>query len=608
MKSQDIILVIDDEPDNFDVIEILLLSENYYLSYVSGGQRAIERLSSLQPDLILLDVMMPDMDGITVCRQLKADPQWRSIPVIMITALTGKQDLAACFEAGADDFISKPVNGLELRARIRSLLRLRKQQQNIEALNHQLQEANQRLSHFNTALEEQVNQRTAELQHLVHYDALTELPSRLRLQEQLEQLWHNPCSPFSLMYIDCDRFSLVNGSLGHRVGDQLLQAVGQRLMQHVQAGDLVARVGEDEFCLLLHNLEYQEQVQQAAEEMLQLFTKPFAVADYEIFVTVSIGIAIGPTGFQHPSELLQSADMAMRKAKVQNKGGYQIFNQAMHTITFNRLLLENDLRRAIDRQEFFLHYQPIIDLKTHQIHGFEALVRWQHPTRGFVSPAEFIPCTEETGLILPIGLWVLQQACQQWRSWHDQGFQNISMSVNLSARQFLYPHLLRDLDRVLAETQMDPRQLKLEITESTILDNTSATLRTLDKLGDRGIHLSIDDFGTGYSSLQYLNRLPVHSLKIDRTFIQDLQETEQNAKIVEAIITLGHALGLTIVAEGVETEAQANQLQTLACNYGQGYLFSRPLAIEQAIALLQPSSPCAPHHCSSHTSPHCCFR
>jgi len=575
------LLIVDDEPNNFDVIEALLFDQDYQLHYAASGQEAIDSLNLVQPDVILLDVMMSGMDGIEVCQRIRAIPQWECLPIIMVTALTNKADLARCLTAGANDFISKPVNRLELAARVRSMLRIHWQYQ--------------QLATFNATLEETVQQRTAQLQTMIFQDALTKLPSRTFLLQKLEEMFQKGESSFAVIYLDCDQFKLVNGSFGHVVGDQLLFAIAERLQQHLRPEDVLARVGEDEFCFLLHHMDGAIAVKPFIEAILQSFNTPFIVADCEMFITVCMGITLGGSAYQQPEEPLQNADTAMYKAKLQGKGCYQFFERQMSLAMLNRLRLENDLQRALEQQEFVTYYQPIVNLKSGKICGFEALVRWQHPDRGMVSPGEFIPCMEETGLIVPVGMVVLQQACQQLRAWQQQGWTDFTMSVNLSVRQFACPTLLADIDRVLAETAVNPAQLKLEITESAIMDNAQMAIALTEQLRSRQIQISIDDFGTGYSSLGYLHRFPVDTLKIDRSFVNQIQSGNRNYQVVNTIIALSNQLDLAVIAEGVETIEQLQWLQQLGCAFGQGYLFSKPLAaaeIEQRYLKSQETTLC----------------
>jgi diguanylate cyclase (GGDEF)-like protein len=565
------ILVVDDEPDNFDVIETLLSTsedfeqetQTYNLHYAANGKDAIASLEIFQPDLILLDVMMPDMDGIEVCRRIKAMSQWKAVPIIVVTALTTKKDLAQCLFAGADDFISKPVNRLELTARVRSMIRIHQQYQ--------------QLATFNTQLEAMVQKRTAQLQNMLLEDALTKLPSRTFLVQELKDRLQAGESSLALVYIDCDQFKLVNGSFGHAVGNQLLMAIAQRLQRHLRPHDLLARMGGDEFCFLLHEIEEEISLEPFLQEILQSFAQPFAVANCEIFITVCMGIALGKYSDHKPEELLQDADTAMYQAKLRGKDSHQIFDRQMHLAMYNRLILENDLQRALEQQEFILFYQPIIELQTQKLVGFEALIRWQHPERGMVSPAEFIPSMEMTGLIVPVGMLVFRQACQQLYAWQQQGWTELTMSVNLSVRQFSSATLLADIDHIIAETKANPAHIKLEITESAIMDNAESAIALTKELRSRQIQISIDDFGTGYSSLGYLHRFPVDNLKIDRSFVSQIQTENRHYHVVDTIIALSNQLGLAVIAEGIETKEQLAWLQNVGCQYGQGYLFNRPL-------------------------------
>jgi diguanylate cyclase len=557
------VLVIDDEPDNFDVIETLLNDRDYQLHYAASGQEAIDSLNLFEPDVILLDVMMPGMDGIEVCQRIKAMPKWEAVPIVMVTALTAKTELARCLTAGADDFISKPVNRLELTARVRSMLRIHRQYQQLVT--------------FNARLEATVQQRTAELQTMIFQDALTTLPSRTFLLQKLAEVLQAGESSFAVVYLDCDRFKLVNGSFGYAIGNQLLIAITERLQHHLRPGDVLARMGEDEFCFLLHQIDDAIALEPFIQAILRGFQTSFVVADCELFMTACIGIALGSSVYQQPEEPLQDADTAMYKAKLRGKGCYQIFDRQMSLAMLNRLTLENDLQRALEHQEFVTYYQPIVNLQTQKLVGFEALVRWQHPDRHMVSPGEFIPCMEETGLIVPVGMLVLKQACQQLRAWHQLGWTQLTMSVNLSVRQFTCPTLLADIDRVLAETAVNPAHLKLEITESAIVDNAQKAIALTEQLRSRQIQISIDDFGTGYSSLGQLHCFPVDNLKIDRSFVNQIQAGNRNYQVVNTIITLSNQLELAVIAEGIETTQQLQCLQQLGCEFGQGYLFSKPL-------------------------------
>lgn len=567
LASQPSIVVVDDEPDNFEVIEALLSPEDYQLHYAASGEMALASLELFQPDLIMLDVMMPGMDGIELCQRLKAIAQWQGVPIIMVTALASKQDLARCLAAGADDFISKPMSAVELRARVRSMLRIRQQFQ--------------QLAHFNSRLETTVQHRTRALSNRIYRDSVTQLPSRASLLQTLQLSLDSQRGGCALIYLDCDHFKLVNGSFGHGVGDQLLVAIAQRL-QPVAQGQVLARMGEDEFCFLISPVPPGDELDYLVQRIRRSFDQPFQVDTYEIFITACLGIAQGQGAFCQPEQLLQDAEMAMYQAKLRGKNSHQVFDAVMRQAIVHRLQLENDLQHAVQRDEFVLHYQPIMALDGPTLVGFEALVRWRHPRRGMVSPGEFIPSLETTGLIVPVGLVVLRKACQQLSHWHRQGWDHLTMSVNLSVRQFASTTLLADVDRVLAETGVNPARLKLEITESAIMDNAEAALALTRALRDRQIKICIDDFGTGYSSLGYLHRFPADVLKIDRSFVNIDPGENRNYRVVETIVGLSQQLGLAVIAEGIERGDQLTWLRNLGCEMGQGVLFSMPLPAEEA--------------------------
>lgn len=557
------ILVVDDDPNNYDVIEAFLSDQDHCLHYAADGATALANLEHVNPDLILLDLMMPGLDGLEVCRAIKANSQWEGVPIIMVTALNSKHHLFRCLDAGADDFVTKPVNRLELRARVQSMLRIRQQYQ--------------ALATFNATLEATVQARTADLQRLIEQDPLTQLPSRIALVRQLQDLQRWGESGFALIILDCDEFKLVNGSFGYAVGDQLLVAIATRLKQLLGPGDLLARLGEDEFCYLKLGLGKTPELEPFLSKIQESFQAPFSLPSGEIFMTASLGIAFSQGSVLGSEDLLKNADIAMYKAKNKGRGGYQIYDQQMHLEIVQRLTLESDLQRAVDQQEFIVYYQPIFRLDTREISGFEALIRWQHPSRGMVSPGEFIPCLEATGFIVPVGLFTLHQACLQLKQWHQLGYPHLTMSVNISIRQFACPTLLDDIDQILYETQVNPALIKLEITESCIMENAETTIALTQQLRARQLQISIDDFGTGYSSLNYLHCLPVNSLKIDRCFVDGITPSTINYQVVKTIMLLSQQLGLDVIAEGIETEQELAYLQGLGCQFGQGYLVERPL-------------------------------
>lgn len=423
-------------------------------------------------------------------------------------------------------------------------------------------------------------QAEEKLVHDALHDTLTGLPNRVLLMERLRyalQHTQRSNSLFAVLFLDLDRFKVINDSLGHMLGDQLLVAIADRLAHCLNSNDTIARLGGDEFVILLEDVRDKNSVILIAEQIHQELSLPFNLEGHEVFTAASIGIAFGSKSYVRPEELLRDADTAMYHAKEQGRGRYEIFNSGMHIHAVALLQLETDLRRALERQELLLHYQPIVSLRTKQIVGFEALLRWNHPKRGMVSPQEFISIAEETGLIIPIGHWILQQACCQMQQWHHQfPDQKMMISVNLSGKQFT-PFLIDAVSQVLQETQLEPEYLKLEITESILMENAEFAIVTLAQLRELGIHLAIDDFGTGYSSLSYLHRFPIDTLKIDRSFIRKIDTDGEQLAIVRTIITLAWNLGMEVVAEGVETPKQLAQLRALHCDHAQGYFFCKPV-------------------------------
>jgi diguanylate cyclase (GGDEF)-like protein len=592
-SNQGNILIVDDVPDNLRVLSTLLNHHGYKVRNVIKGSMAIRVAKSGFPDVILLDINMPEMNGYEVCEALKSDSDTEEIPVIFLTALDEVMDKVKAFEVGGVDYITKPFQIEEMVARISNQIQLKNAKSEIKKLNRELEE---RVRDRTAQLEAEIVERKKaeeKLSFMALHDPLTELPNRTglmaRLQQVLQRVKENSDYMFGLLFLDCDRFKVVNDSLGHLVGDQLLKSLAQRLQMCINSSDIRARFGGDEFVIILDDIENLEKAISMTEHILNQLSLPFHLNDHEIFIGASIGIVLGTKDYQDSSHLLRDADIAMYQAKASNKTSYKVFDKEMRDRAVQRLQLETDLRRAIERQEFVVNYQPIINLKTGKIMGFEALVRWQHRERGLISPADFIPIAEETGLIVAIDRWVLQQACHQLRVWQTdipQAFP-LSISSNLSVQQFTQTDLMQQIDRVLSETELDSQYLKLEITESALIENDQLAQTMLEQFKKRQVLVSIDDFGTGYSSLSYLHRFPVDTLKIDRSFICRMGELgNDGSSIVDAIVTLAHHLGMDVVAEGVETKDQLAYLRLIGCEAAQGYFFSKPLNSELATELL----------------------
>jgi diguanylate cyclase (GGDEF)-like protein/PAS domain S-box-containing protein len=426
-------------------------------------------------------------------------------------------------------------------------------------------------------------QAAARINYLAYHDTLTTLPNRVSFEERLTESVARAGTDnesLAVMFLSLDRFKKFNDTLGHTVGDQLLKSVADRLRPAMQEGDTLARFGSDEFSFLLTGINKAEDASRLAREFQAILDAPFYVEGHELYVTSSIGIGLYPADGRDSQELLKSAGAALYRAKQSGGSNYQFYTADMNALALARLALENQLRWALERKEFRVYYQPQVSINTGQITGMEALVRWQHPELGLVSPSEFIPLAEDTGLIAPIGEWVLRAACAQTRAWHDCGFKSLRVSVNLSPRQFQQPDLVLVVERILKETGLDGASLELEVTESSVMKNAETAIRTLGELKAMGIKISIDDFGSGYSSLSYLKYLPIDVLKIDQSFVSDMTGDPKDAAIVMAIIQLAHSLQLKVIAEGVETDEQLHFLRLLSCDELQGYLFCRPIPVE----------------------------
>jgi diguanylate cyclase (GGDEF)-like protein/PAS domain S-box-containing protein len=722
--SKPTILVVDDIPDNLHLLTRELAEQGYETRGVLTGAMALMVARSTTVDLILLDIMLPDMDGYTVCQTLKADPATCDIPVIFISALDETLDKVKAFSVGGVDYIAKPFKIVEVMARVGTQISLRQAQLKLQKFNQELEqqvlERTHELASTNQSLQAEIQVRQQveqdlrnseiryrliadnmgdlvclhntqgqflyvspsahtllgyppddllgkhladfchpndlpciqihfqepiakaesiascyrfrcqsrryiwletlarpvinnagevtgivtssrdvssrvkverQLRHDALHDALTHLPNRewlaRRLELKLLQCNRYSGDRFGLLMIDLDRFKAVNDSLGHLIGDKLLVAVAQLLKSCVRDIDMVSRWGGDEFVIFLDKVTDIKEVIHVADRIKIMLESPLNIDGKILFTSASIGILMGDSSYTTSNDIFRDVDIALYHAKESGRNRYEIFGLEMYQDAIALLNLENDLRLAIQQREFIVYYQPIFSLTNRALLGFEALARWQHPTQGLIMPVKFIDLAEDTGLIKPIGGQILHQVCQTIRQWINdhrigEGFQ---VSVNVSGQQFRDPEFIITIDQILAETGLPGHYLKFEITERILLEQSESIVHTLAEIGHRGIKLSIDDFGTGYSSLRYLSQFSVQTLKIDRSFVSQIEHNKQG--IVQAIIDLAHNLKMDCIAEGVETELQLNQLLQLGCEAAQGYLFSRPLPLDTATQFLQ---------------------
>jgi diguanylate cyclase (GGDEF)-like protein len=557
------ILVIEDERAIRINLLKLLGAEGFHVIAAENGKDGVQLARTEPPDLIICDILMPELDGYGVLRTLQQDPVTATIPFIFLTAKSDRSDWRQGMNLGADDYLTKPFTRAELLEAIAS--RLQKQVS--------LQEQH----------EVKLKQAEAQLDHMLRYNHLTNLPNRISLQEQFSQLLGQSEVPFGtipILSLGFGQLNRINNTLGPASGEFLLQAVAQRLLDCVGTQGIVAHLGAAQFAILLTANVLKNEVIQIVESILEAFSSPFILDVHEILLTSTIGIALYGRDGCDLDTLLKHASVAREEAKKPEKKPYQFYIASIGANSQKALLLELELHQALARQEFQVYYQPKVHLLSGEIKGAEALVRWYHPERGAVSPAEFIPLAEKTGFIVPLGEWVLRTACAQAKAWQVAGFPPIQVAVNLSGYQFNQPHLSNLVVEILRDSELEPQYLELEITESALVQNPEAALATLSELKSVGIQLSIDDFGTGYSSLSYLRQFPFDALKLDRSFICNLTKDAKNAAITMAILQMARSLNLKVVAEGVENQSQLAFLHRHQCDEIQGYWFSPPVSAE----------------------------
>lgn len=682
------LLIVDDNELNRDMFARRLERKGYQALVADSARGLAERVRQSGAELVLLDIEMPDVSGLDALRSLRDAYSPIELPIIMVTAKTQSEDIVKALAAGANDYVTKPIDFAVAVARIATQLSLKRAQEALKESEERYALAargsNDGLWDWNVAAnvihfsprwkamlgfqENEIGQSPEEWTERIHdadrqrvkqelaahqagatphfesehrmlhkdgtfrwmlsrglavfdasgkasrmagsqtditegkvSDPLTGLPNRLLFVDRVGRLIKHSKRrknhDFATLFMDLDGFKMINDSLGHLIGDQLLIGVANRLEKCLRATDTVARLGEsftvarlggDEFTVLLEDLKEPDDAKRAADRLMKALEAPFHLGGKEVYTSLSIGIALGSPSYEHAEEILRDADTAMYRAKSLGKARYEVFDADMRADVIARLQLETDLRHALQRGEFRNFYQPIVTLATGEIAGFEALLRWQHPTRGMLGPEEFIVAAEETGLIRELGWWNLQEACRQIRQWRGGSEANskLVISVNLSPKQFLQPNLVADIGVMLRELALPPEALKLEITESAVMGDPAGAVTMLQQMKLLGIQLAIDDFGTGYSSLSYLHRFPLDTLKIDRSFISGMSNASEGMEIARTILPMADTLQLDVIAEGVETLEQVALLKKLNCKYGQGYFFSRPLSADGAAAFL----------------------
>lgn len=698
------ILIVDDNPINLGVVVEHLEENGYNVLVAQGGEEALARAQLVQPDLILLDVMMPGIDGFETCRRLKARASTAAIPVIFMTALTDIDDKMSAFAAGGVDYVSKPFQFEELLARVQTHLELRAAQSRLAVQNLELQKevearrtaeaalrsselryrrlfetandgillldsATEKVTDANPAIMTMLGhdhsgllgrklceltsfrnipackstvaelqetehikyddwvletgegasidvevvgnlyeadganivqcnfrdisdrkQAEARIRYMAHHDALTGLPNRTLLADRLgvaitfARRNHNKVA---VLMLDLDHFKHINDSLGHHVGDQLLEAVAVRLRGCLRESDTAARLGGDEFVIALSDISCAEDAEIVAEKVLAVLTEAFPIENHRLRIGGSIGISLFPGDGEDSGALLRAADTAMYHAKDNGRGTYRFFTPELNAAAQRWHSLANDIHDACARGEFSLEYQPQIAIESSTVTGVETLLRWNHPTEGLISPALFVPLLEELGLIVEVGRWVLETACQQNAEWQAQGLPPVRLAVNLSAQQFYRGDIVHTVKEALESSGLDPQWLELELTEGLTLDDSETTLHIMRDLKALGVTLSLDDFGTGWSSLSYLRRFPIDRIKIDRSFVRDVTTHSNTAAVVHSIFNLARSLGLDCIAEGVETTEQLGYLQQELCSEIQGFLFSEPLPANDMPRLLK---------------------
>jgi len=566
------IMMVDDEPINMEVIQAFLEDEGYSkFILVEKSAEAMNIMEEKRPDILLLDLMMPEVSGFDILSEVRVHPKFEHLPILVLTSSTDTETKLRALDLGATDFLAKPVDPSELGLRVRNTLAAK-----------------------------------AYLDQLAYYDPLTKLPNRQLFLERFDWAMKEAKrhrDQLAILNIEMDNFDRINDTLGMSAGDEVLRLIVPRIERVIRSSDILGHFNTEEdeimhlfkmegnvFSLLMDRTNGTESTALVAERIIKAIRAPFPLQHTEVYVTASIGIASFPAESQDSVELLRLASSAKDYAKSKGGDSFQFSSDSINELYLKRHELETGLRKSMERDELVLFYQPKVDIKTGEITGVEALLRWNNGSDRLITPDEFIPLAEETGLIIPMGEWVINEACMQLKEWHNSDRIPINMSVNLSSVQFSDPEFFTATRQIIEKSGIDTKYLTLEITESLLIDDVENKIKMLEKFKDIGLKLSIDDFGTGYSSFNYLRRLPVNELKIDRAFIMDLAENSDSHAIVSSMIFLSHSLGMITVAEGIETEEQMRILQEEQCDQYQGYYFSRPIPGEELFKLLPKKS------------------
>jgi diguanylate cyclase (GGDEF)-like protein len=585
------LLVVDDVADNRFLLTHRLERRGLVVIEADDGTTALDCLAKDEFDLVLLDVNMPTMSGMEVLRHVRSNDKLRSLPIVMVTANGASDEIVEALKLGANDYVTKPIDFAVAFARIENILQRKQAEQALRVANAELEsrvlERTVALTEVNRRLVAEIEQRQqseAQVQHLAYHDALTHLGNRMRFAEQATVAWDTlaPGQSLGVICLDLDHFKAVNDTLGHLAGDNLLREVAARLRSCVDQSGMIARLGGDEFVVAQVMTQPRDDAATLASRIVAALSGPYDLDGHQVVIGASAGIAIAPADGHTLTDPLRNADLALLRAKAEGRGRYWFFEAEMNLLAQARRSTEVDLRKALANGEFDLHYQPLVTIEHGRVCGFEALLRWQHPERGLIMPADFIPLAEEIGLMGPIGAWVLQRACAEAVRWPSQ----LRIAVNLSPVQFRNGDLLQTVAAALAASGLAPGRLELEVTETTMMHYDDATLATLHRIRDLGVRISMDDFGTGFSSLSYLRSFPFDKIKIDRSFVQDMIARNDCDAIIRAISGLGLSLGVTTTAEGVETAEQFEKIRERGCVEVQGYLFSHPIPASEIPACL----------------------